>query len=81
MRAGAEALRQRECARIVVAVPVAAADTCEDLARLADEVVCLATPEPFFGVGMWYEDFSQLTDDQVRELLARERELHSLANG
>lgn len=81
MRAGAEALRQGECARIVVAVPVAAADTCEDLARLADEVVCLATPEPFFGVGMWYEDFSQLTDDQVRELLARaERELHSLAN-
>jgi putative phosphoribosyl transferase len=81
MRAGTEALRRAECARIVVAVPVAAADTCEELSRLADEVVCLMTPEPFFGVGMWYEDFSQLTDEQVRELLARaDRELHALAS-
>jgi putative phosphoribosyl transferase len=81
MRAGVEALRRQDCARIVVAVPVAAPDTCEELGQLADEVVCAVTPVPFFGVGMWYEDFSQLTDEQVRELLARaERELHELAH-
>jgi putative phosphoribosyl transferase len=81
MRAGVEALRRAQCARIVVGVPLAASDTCEELRKTADEVVCVATPEPFFGVGLWYEDFAQLTDEQVRELLARaERELHAVAN-
>ncbi len=81
MRAGVEALRQQQAARIVVAVPVAAPDTCEDLARLADEAVCVMTPVPFYGVGMWYEDFSQTTDEQVRDLLARAaQELHAPAS-
>ena len=57
--------------RIVVAVPVAAAPTCEELASLVDEMVCYATPEPFYSVGFWYDDFSQTTDDQIRNLLER----------
>lgn len=69
MRAAAEALRRLGPARIVVAVPVAATDTCEDLGREVDEVVCATTPEPFLAVGRWYEDFSETTDDEVRSLL------------
>lgn len=71
MLAAVKALRKQEPARIVVAVPTAAADTCEDLRQEADEVVCATTPEPFRAVGLWYEDFSQTGDDEVRELLAR----------
>lgn len=74
MRAAARALRQMDPARLVVAVPVAAGETCDDLRREVDEVVCAYTPEPFFGVGMWYEDFRQTTDDEVRDLLARSAE-------
>jgi predicted phosphoribosyltransferase len=76
MRAAVAALRQQGPARIVVAVPVAAASSCEDLGELVDEVVCLQTPEPFYAVGSWYEDFTQTTDDEVHALLehaARER--------
>jgi predicted phosphoribosyltransferase len=69
MRAAVEAVRQLGPARIVVAAPVAATDTCDDLRRIADEVVCATTPEPFAAVGLWYRDFSQTTDDEVRELL------------
>jgi predicted phosphoribosyltransferase len=65
------ALRQLGPSRIVVAVPVGAVEACEDLQDLADEVVCARTPEPFHAVGMWYQDFSQTTDDEVRELLDR----------
>ena len=71
MLAGVNALRQKKPREIVVAVPVAAQGTCEDLGKEADEIVCLATPEPFYAVGRWYIDFSQTTDDQVRELLQR----------
>jgi predicted phosphoribosyltransferase len=71
MRAAAAAVRRQQPARIVVAVPVASAITCEDFRREVDELVCVATPEPFYGVGLWYEDFSQLTDEEVRDLLAR----------
>jgi putative phosphoribosyl transferase len=71
MRAAARALRAMGPARSVVAVPVAAADTCAALREEADEVVCAATPEPFRAVGCWYEDFSQTGDGEVRELLAR----------
>jgi predicted phosphoribosyltransferase len=71
MRAAAAALRQLEPKRIVVAVPVGAEDVCEAFGREVDEVVCLCTPEPFYGVGMWYEDFSQTTDEEVCELLGR----------
>jgi putative phosphoribosyl transferase len=71
MRAAAEAVRQLAPARIVVAVPVAAAETCDDFRDVVDDVVCGQTPEPFQAVGLWYEDFSQTSDEQVRELLAR----------
>jgi putative phosphoribosyl transferase len=71
MRAAATALRQQNPSRIVVAVPIAAADTCAELEPLVDEIVCATMPEPFLGVGRWYEDFSQMTDEQVRELLQR----------
>jgi len=71
MRAAARALRAMGPARSVVAVPVAAADTCFAMRQEADEVVCAATPEPFRAVGSWYEDFSQTGDDEVRALLAR----------
>ena len=71
MRAAAQALRLLGPARLVIAVPVAAEQTCRELRGQADEVVCSTTPEPFYGVGMWYEDFSQTTDAEVRELLAR----------
>jgi len=70
MRAAVAALRRHHPARIVVAVPIASAATCEAFRELVDEVVCAQTPEPFHAVGIWYEDFSQTTDDEVRKLLA-----------
>jgi predicted phosphoribosyltransferase len=69
MRAAVESVQALEPATVVVAVPAAAPQTCEELAADVDEVVCLLTPEPFFAVGMWYADFSETTDDDVRELL------------
>jgi predicted phosphoribosyltransferase len=74
MRAAVAALRQQGPARVVVAVPVAAPSTCEELRREVEEVVCFATPEPFMAVGRFYDDFSQTTDDEVRELLAGGRQ-------
>ena len=71
MRAAVEALRHEEPARIVVAVPVAAPETCEAFREIVDEIICAETPEPFRAVGLWYDDFSQTTDDDVRDLLAR----------
>jgi putative phosphoribosyl transferase len=71
MRAAAAALRQQQAARIVVAVPIAPAETCAEFRHEVDEIVCGLTPEPFYAVGLWYEDFSQTTDEEVRELLAR----------
>lgn len=69
VRAAVCALREREPAEIVVAVPVGAVETCHELRVLADAVFCAQTPMPFFAVGEWYENFSQTTDDEVRELL------------
>ena len=75
MRAALAALRRQQPARLVVAVPTAAPETCDELRAEADDVVCATTPEPFDSVGLWYEDFSQTSDEEVRELLARaERE-------
>ncbi len=71
MRAAVAALRQQGPARLVVAVPVAAAPTCDAFRREVDEIVCLLTPEPFLAVGHWYEDFSPTTDEEVHDLLAR----------
>ena len=71
MHAAIKALRQEEAGRIVVAVPVAAPETCESLKAEADEIVCAVTPEPFLAVGLWYDDFSPTTDEEVRDLLER----------
>src|SRR5436190_16985838 len=71
MLAAARALRQQKPRRIVVAVPVAAADACEEFQAHVDEVICAFTPEPFYAVGVWYEDFSQTSDAEVCELLER----------
>lgn len=69
MRAAVEAVRRAGPDRVVVAVPVGAADTCMALGSLAEEVVCPWTPEPFYGVGQGYDDFAQTTDEEVRRLL------------
>lgn len=71
MRAAARALRAHEPARIVIAVPAAARETCEAVASEVDEIICAMTPEPFYAVGLWYDEFSQTSDEEVRELLAR----------
>jgi predicted phosphoribosyltransferase len=71
MQAAIRALRAQGPARIVVAVPTASPDICEQFKKEVDEVVCAITPEPFHAVGLWYEDFSPTTDDEVRDLLAR----------
>jgi predicted phosphoribosyltransferase len=63
-------VRARTPSRIVVAVPVGAPETCRELATIADEVVCARTPADFSAVGQWYLDFSQTTDDEVRQLLS-----------
>jgi predicted phosphoribosyltransferase len=70
MRAAVEALREEGARRIVVAVPVAPIDTCEAMKDEVDEIVCAVTPEPFRAVGIWYADFGETTDEEVRELLA-----------
>jgi erythromycin esterase-like protein/predicted phosphoribosyltransferase len=73
MLAAVHAIRQDDPARVVVAVPVADPDVCAGLRSVADDVVCLSTPQPLQAVGLWYDDFSQTTDDEVRDLLARAR--------
>jgi putative phosphoribosyl transferase len=73
MRAGVAALRQEVPSRVVVAVPVAAPETCNAFRDIADEIVCAMTPEPFRAVGYWYHDFSQTSDEEVQELLDRAR--------
>lgn len=71
MLAAVSALKQRNPASIVVAVPVAPLETVQRLQEEADDVVCLATPEPFLAVGRWYREFSQTSDDEVKSLLTR----------
>jgi putative phosphoribosyl transferase len=75
MRAAVLALKQRHPARVIVAVPVAAEESCEEFRDLADLVVCAATPDPFYAVGLWYEHFPATTDSEVRELLAAANEI------
>lgn len=70
MEAALLAVQRQHPAQVVVAVPVAPADTCARLRSLADAVVCVASPEPFLAVGCWYQAFPQTTDDEVRALLA-----------
>jgi len=71
MRAAVHAVREHRPARVVVAVPVGARQTCAELAAVADEVVCATTPEPFSAVGQWYLNFDQIDDNEVRELLQK----------
>jgi predicted phosphoribosyltransferase len=73
MRAAVAALRRQQPSRIVVAVPVGSTEACEELGTEVDETICAATPRPFQGVGRWYQDFSQTSDDEVHELLAQAR--------
>ena len=71
MRAAAQAIQAMQPARLVVAVPVAVGEACAELRETVDEVVCAATPDPFHAVGVWYEDFAQTSDAEVRDLLDR----------
>ena len=71
MRAAIAVLRSQQQERIVIAVPVAPATTCEQLRAEVDEVICLTTPEPMYAIGLWYEDFSQTSDQEVSDLLAK----------
>ena len=77
MRAAVAAIRKLRPASLVVAVPVGARETCEQLRREADEVVCAAQPAPFRAVGLWYREFPQSTDEEVKTLLARARQEHA----
>ena len=74
MRAAVRALQQQQPARLVVGVPVSSPETCQEFQTKVDDIVCAMTPRPFHSVGLWYDDFSQTTDDEVRDLL------HSAAN-
>ena len=71
MRAAARSLRLQKPRRIVVAVPVSSPETCDEFRSEVDEIVCAFTPENLQGVGLWYQDFSQTSDEEVRELLKR----------
>ena len=77
MRAAVEALRHQNPARMVVAVPVSAPQNCDEYRMGVDEIICAQTPEPFMGVGRWYRDFSQTSDEEVREILARSESLNT----
>jgi len=81
MRAAVAALRQQQPARIVVAAPAAAPETCEDLKKEVDEIVCVITPRPFHAVGLWYKDFSQMTDEEVRTRLEQSAHRQTVASG
>jgi predicted phosphoribosyltransferase len=77
MRAAITALRRLDPSRIVVAVPVGAPEACAEFRHEADEAICAKEPTPFHAVGLWYEDFSQTTDEQVRDVLARAHKEHA----
>ena len=68
MRAAVRALRQEGARKVVVAVPIAPPDTCESMRQEVDDIICAITPEPFIAVGIWYADFDETSDQEVREL-------------
>lgn len=78
MWAAVASVRQQHPARIIIAVPVAAPATCRELQTRVDEILCVTTPEPFYSVGLWYKDFPQTTDAQVRELLEKAQKNYQL---
>jgi putative phosphoribosyl transferase len=71
MRAAVAAIRRQQPKGIIVAVPVGAPSTCDEMREVAEDVVCLRTPDPFVAVGLWYRDFGETSDAEVRELLGR----------
>jgi putative phosphoribosyl transferase len=75
MRAAVKALKEHDPDKIVVAVPTAPPETCREIEDLVDEVVCLMTPRPFFGVGAWYDEFPQTSHEEVREYLQKAKEV------
>jgi len=77
MRAAVEGVRTQHPAKIIVAVPTGSIEACQPMEQVADEVLCEQTPQPFYGVGMWYDDFAQISDDQVRELLEQADKLYA----
>lgn len=79
MRAAIMALRKQGPEKIVVGVPVASPDVCNQFRTEADDMVCILTPEPFYAVGYWYQDFSQTTDDEVRDLIRRAERQQSVS--
>jgi putative phosphoribosyl transferase len=81
IRAAISVLESQNPAYVIVAVPVAPPETCEALKSEVDEVVCLMTPETFYAIGVWYEDFSQTTDEEVRALLAEQLEKSQQESG
>jgi putative phosphoribosyl transferase len=81
MLAAATAVRSLQPSRLVVAVPVASPETCNEFRAKVDEIICAKTPEPFYAVGFWYEDFEQITDDEVRELLTLATRTHPSTTG
>lgn len=81
MRAAAIALKERKAKSVVIAVPVAAPSTCEEFRLEVDEIICAQTPEPFWGVGYWYEDFAQNTDEEVIDLLQKARVARQVTHG
>jgi len=81
MMAAAQALRNLGARRIVAAVPVAARETCDAMRVVVDEMVCALTPEPFYAVGLWYEEFEQTSDEEVKALLERARARVSRSGG
>jgi putative phosphoribosyl transferase len=74
MKVAVKAVRKMQPARIIVAVPVGSPETCHEMSKEADEVVCYCTPHPFHAVGLWYEDFSQTSDEEVEKLLEDARQ-------
>ena len=79
MQAAVLAIRQQHPLHLTVAVPVGARDTCTALRQQADDVICAATPEPFHGVGRWYQEFPQITDEEVCALLEQARREQAVA--
>jgi putative phosphoribosyl transferase len=77
MLAAVRAVRTQNTEQIIVGVPVASREACDEIGKNADAIVCVATPEPFHAVGVWYEDFSQTSDDEVGELLERAARQHA----
>jgi putative phosphoribosyl transferase len=73
MQVAVLAVREQSPGKIIVAVPVAAAETCDEFRLHVDEIVCVQTPDPFYAVGIWYEDFDQTTDQEVHDLLSAAR--------